>query len=127
MNTSAQRHWTQATILEETRRLHSGPGFFNVLHDVCNRAFGGMLDTEPVGTEEWEFDIGEITVGQLIDFFGAVPLQWHNETGGPCAYVVVDDRELAAKFCLTFGIEWATEREMQDRRDEDFLRAAKLY
>jgi hypothetical protein len=81
-----KRDWTQHDIVEDTRRQHSGPGFFNVLGGVCEEAFGGTLDYD---LGRWQFPMGDLTIGQLLDFFverNAKPcLDWHNEFGGPCA------------------------------------------
>jgi hypothetical protein len=140
MTEQPRRDWTQYDIVEEVQRRHTGPGFFNVLSDVCEEAFGGKLDTDG----EWEFssdqdgwpanwhefDVEDLTVGRLIDFFAErgrmVPIKWHNQGSGPGAYVVIDDRDLAADFCLEFGRAWATEEERNARRDEDTVRASGL-
>jgi hypothetical protein len=67
--------------------------------------------------------------GQVLDFFSAhntaPEIQWHNETTGPCAYVVVRDYDLAEKFRDCFGIKWLTSDEQRERRDEDTYRASK--
>jgi hypothetical protein len=75
-----QRERTQHDIIEETRSRHSGPGFFHVLHAVCNEAFAGRIADLP---GPWEFPMEELTLGQLIDFFGRVPLKWHNTIDRP--------------------------------------------
>jgi hypothetical protein len=79
--------WTQDQIVEETRRIHgSGPGFFDTLHTVCWGAFGHRISEDDLGYPDeppegeswedlpppgWRFPMGNLTVGQVLDFFDA--------------------------------------------------------
>ena len=74
----------------------------------------------------WEFPTGDLTVGQMLDFFGAmpVPLAWHNEFGGPSAYVSIADYDLAETFRDQLKIAWLDTAGAQERRDEDGVRAS---
>jgi hypothetical protein len=121
MSYSPKRDWTQYDIVEETQRRHTGLGFFNVLHQVVEEAFGGTL-VDDLGTT-WQFPMGDITVGALIDFLGRPTLRWHNESGGPTAYVSIEDYDLAERFRSHFRVDWLSSREEQDRSEEDTLRA----
>jgi hypothetical protein len=129
MDGGGKREWTQHRIIEETRRTHPPgyPGFFNTLHVVSAAAFGGSL-----GDEEWVcpfvFPMGDITVGELLDFFAELPdvprIQWHNESGDPCAYVAIDDDVFAVLFGTHFKVANLSPDEMKERREEDNARAA---
>ena len=145
MTEKSYRDWTQYDIVEETERRHSGYGVFDELASVSETAFEGkVVDADESGQWEWdedvdnadppsnwfEFSMGELSVGQLVDFFGerghnAVPLKWHNESGGPSAYVVIDDRILAAEFRNRFDVDWSDKDELKKRRDEDAYRAGQ--
>src|SRR5262249_15046710 len=101
-----KRDWTQYEILTETQSWHTGYEFFNVLHDVCDEAFGGQLGA---GFANCEFPMGNLTIGQLLDFTGRksgriLSVEWKREAGGPAAYVLLDDDD-AADFTREFGIE----------------------
>ena len=73
--------------------------------------------------------MGELTVGQVLDFFAqtqAKPMiDWHNQSGGPECYICVDDYPLAEVFRDHFGIKFLVSEEIQDRRDEDTVRAGR--
>jgi hypothetical protein len=122
----AKRDWTQYDILSETEKRHSGSGFFNMLGGVAEEAFGEALDYGSGGP--WQFPMGDLTVGQVLDFFAAralsPELRWHYRAGGPVAYVVVADYGIARTFRSEFGIQWLSRREAQDRADEDTIRAS---
>jgi hypothetical protein len=124
MSETAQREWTQSNIVEATRDLHSGEGFFDTLGEVCEAAFGGALGYDP---GDWQFPMNALTIGQLLDFFGghgAMPVVcWHNECGGPTCYVVIDNLPLAEAFRARFETDWLTRDQERDRADEDMLRA----
>jgi hypothetical protein len=140
MSREPKREWTQHDILAETRRLHTGAGFFQVLGEVCDEAYGDALEYGLGG--RWQFPMDNLTVGQVLDFFAEhkrpapswrkdagvlLPLlevKWHNETGGPSAYVVIDDYDVAEAFRARFKIGWLAPEEEQDRSDEDALRAS---
>jgi hypothetical protein len=118
MTAEAKRDWTQHDIFGKTSELHSGPGFFQVLYDVCGGAFGGALE---YGHGAWEFPMDDLTVGQLLDFFGehkSKPVvEWHKESGGfPGAYILIDNYNLAEAFRAKFKIDWLTEDEQEDLR-----------
>jgi len=129
MPTKAMRDWSQYDILEETERLCSGPGFFDVLYEVCLRAFGGVEADPAAEFGRWQFPMEGLTVGQLLDFCSAhkkaPAIRWHNGPGGPDAYFVIDDRNLAETFRGAFGIDWLSRNEAQRREDEDTLRASR--
>ena len=124
MSLEAKYEWTQNDILNETIEQHGeGPGFFNTLAEVCYEAFGGKQDThDDLGL--WEFDMGELTVGQLLEFDGKFGIRWHNMSGGPSAYVVITDDGDAERFRDQFGINWLHDEEVQSLTDEDYVRAA---
>jgi hypothetical protein len=73
--------------------------------------------------------MGDLTIGQLLDFFAgrnAKPcLDWHNEFGGPSAYVQVGDYNLARAFRRRFNVGWLSQKEQQERSDEDMFRASR--
>jgi hypothetical protein len=102
-----------------TRRRVTGSGFFNVLDAVAREVFGGALDDD---FGKWQFAMGDITVGALMDFLGRSMLRWHNESAGPTAYVSIDDYELAEQFRDHFQVHWLSAREERDRGDEDLIR-----
>ena len=125
MDAEAKRNWTEDDIYRETCKRHSGPGFFQTLHEVCAEAFGFACDYEPGA---WEFPMGSLTVGQLLDFFAernAVPnITWHNGTGGPSAYVAIGDYEMAESFRDWFKVKWLSVDELEQRYAEDGFRAS---
>src|SRR5690348_15469803 len=116
MTVEPRREWTQYEIVEETRRRHSGEGFFNVLHEACEEAFGGATADPLVGeTGSWWFLMGELTIGELLDFFTShkarPAIHWSNQTGGPTAYVVIGDLNLADKFRTRFETDALSAKE----------------
>lgn len=86
MTIEPKRDWTQRDIINETKRIHppGAPGFFNTLSDVCTAAFDRLIDCGPW---RWQFPMGDLTVGQVLDFFAEhkrVPaIEWHNTSWGP--------------------------------------------
>jgi hypothetical protein len=67
-----KRGWTQSDIAREARCAHPAghPGFFDTLHRATQSAFGVPLECEAWC---WEFPMGSLTVGQILDFFGRAP------------------------------------------------------
>src|SRR6516165_8469347 len=65
-----KREWTQHDIAEAARRSHPAghPGFFNTLQAQSRAAFGMPLECE---VWRWEFPMGPLTVGQVLDFFSS--------------------------------------------------------
>lgn len=126
-----QRSKTQYTIVEETEENHTTDGslgFFSSLDKATEAAFGGHLEYDMVG--RWEFPMGDLTVGQVLDFFDehSTPpaVKWHNEGGhGPTAYIVIDDADIAEEFTIKFGIERLSEEEIQELDEEDAYRAKR--
>ena len=59
-----------------------------------------------------------------MDFLGRPMLRLHNESGGPTAYVSIDDYELAEQFRDHFQVHRLSAREERDRGDEDLIRAS---
>jgi hypothetical protein len=55
----------------------------------------------------WQFDMGDLTIGQLVDFFaehgGAPEVTWHNEGGGPSAYLMIWGYERTEAFATASG------------------------
>jgi hypothetical protein len=53
-------------------------------------------------------------------------IRWHNEWGGPSAYVQIDDYDhgLAEQFGDQFKVDWLDRDEAQERLDEDLVRAS---
>jgi hypothetical protein len=114
----SHRDWTQYDIVAETEKTHSGSGFFESLSDTCDWAFGG-LDYDP---GVWEFPMGDLTVDQILDFFGEhnsrPSIRWHNEHG-PAAYIEIADDHLADLFKSQFGIAPLTPDEAEWASDQD--------
>ena len=98
-----------------------------MLGGVCEEAFGDVLDYEP---GRWQFPMYDLTIGEVLDFFGAHNakpcLDWHNESGGPSAYVQINDYNLAEAFRMQVKIDWLGQKEQQERCDEDMLRAGGM-
>jgi hypothetical protein len=154
--TDMKREWTQCDIVEETCRIHQAgqPGFFTTLWDVCTAAFGGRLEVDDLGYPDrgeredggswedlpppgWRFPMGELTVGQVLDFFdahqaGAPIIKWQHEFGSPAAEIVFADYHLAEAFRKQFKIDWGSLQEAWERPEDDhvraiFLRASQHY
>jgi hypothetical protein len=137
--------WTEQQIIEETRRMHgSASGFFVALYAECWEAFGYRIrddhlsypDEPPEGLSwedlpppGWRFPMGELTIGQVLDFFDAQQagdpiINWHSQSGGPGAEIVIEDYNLAEAFRHEFRIRWDSPDDARARRREDYLRAA---
>ena len=137
--------WTQQKIIEEARRVRgSGSGFFVALYSICWEAFGYRIrddhlschheppkgssweDLPPPG---WRFPMEELTIGQVLDFFDAQQagnpiINWHSQSDGPGAEIVIEDYNLAEAFRHEFRIHWDSPAVARARRQEDYLRAA---
>jgi hypothetical protein len=65
------RDWTQEDIISETilrkESVDSERPFFHILGDVDEMAFG--RDGYDSCDELWQFPMGNLTIGQLQDFF----------------------------------------------------------
>jgi hypothetical protein len=125
-----KRDWTQENIVDETIRRHSlgdgDPSFFNILNDVTYEAFGRRVREDDLGfagePEEgqdwidlpppgWRFEMGDLTIGQILDFFDAHQaadpiINWHNASGGPHAEIVIGNYNLAEALREQFRISW---------------------
>jgi len=104
-----KREWTQHDIAEAARRSHPAghPGFFNTLQAQSRAAFGMPLECE---VWRWEFPMGPLTVGQVLDFFAehnqGWTVGWHRTLQGPVAHIRTDDYEAAEAFRARFGGKW---------------------
>jgi len=104
-----KREWTQHDIAEAARRSHPAghPGFFNTLQAQSRAAFGMPLECE---VWRWEFPMGPLTVGQVLDFFSEPnqrwTVEWHRAPMGPVAYIRTNDHEAAEAFRARFGGKW---------------------
>ena len=58
----------------------------------------------------WEFPMGPLTVGQVLDFFFELnqrwTVEWHRTPMGPVAYIRTNDHEAAEAFRARFGGKW---------------------
>jgi hypothetical protein len=137
--------WTQEQIVEEAHRIHgSGSGFFNTLQAMCWEAFGHRIRDEDLSSPDeppeglswedlpppgWRFPMGDPTIGQVLDFFDAQQagdpiINWHNQSGGPGAEIVIEDYNRAEAFRDHFRIHWDSRDDARARQQEDYLRAA---
>ena len=104
-----KREWTQHDITEASRRAHPAgqPGFFNTLQTVTREAFGMLLECE---VWRWEFPMGPLTVGQVLDSFAehnqGWTVGWHPALPGPVAHIRTDAYEAAEAFRARFGGKW---------------------
>src|ERR1700746_2351921 len=102
--TAARVDWTQQKIVEEARRVcGSGSGFFVALYSICWEAFGYRIRDDHLGYHHeppkglawedlpppgWRFPMGDLTIGQILDFFDAPQagnpiLNWTSQSEGP--------------------------------------------
>jgi hypothetical protein len=124
-----QRDWTQHDIVEETRKRHRGPGFFNTLHTVTSEAFADLQIGDLADLADWQFSKESPTIGQIADFFAEggrrrrPNLRWHNEPGGPGACIAIINCELAEAFRDRFSIKWLSRDEAAAAAQEEYVRA----
>ena len=114
-----KRGWTQSDIAREARCAHPAghPGFFDTLHRATQSAFGVPLECEAWC---WEFPMGSLTVGQILDFFAdheqGWTIEWHVTSWGPEAYIRTGNYQAAEAFRARFGGKWLlTEERTQNR------------
>ena len=113
-----KREWTQHDIAEASRRAHPAgqPGFFNTLQAVSQEAFGMSLECE---IWRWEFPMGPLTVGQVLDFFAehnqGWAVEWYSTPLGPIAHIRTNDYEAAEAFRAQYGGKWLL---TEERRKE---------
>jgi hypothetical protein len=108
--------WTQSDILSEAEARHCGAGFFMVLADVTNEAFGGVLECDAA---PWQFRMGKMSVDDVLRFFSEAQcppqVEWHKSRSGlPEAFVCVRDQYLAEQFRECFEVPWLTRRELKE-------------
>jgi hypothetical protein len=115
----AKLEWAQRDIAREARCRHPAghPEFFDTLHRVTQSAFGVPLECEAWC---WEFPMGSLTVGQILDFFAeheqGWTIAWHVTSWGPEAYIKTGSYEAAEAFRARFGGKWLLTEERTTNR-----------
>jgi hypothetical protein len=115
--------WTQYEIFEEAKRRHGGdPDFFNNMNKTTDEDFGLSLE---VIAGEWEFEMGKLTVGKLLEFFAGKPdgfsIVWHKGgVRGRFACVAISDYDLAEAYRSHFKERWLTTEELQRVHRNDY-------
>jgi hypothetical protein len=103
------RDATQHDIIERWNRndLH----LWETLRGRTDMAFGACIPGED--RARWQFPMGNLTVGELLDFFRdhhASPpsnlwgMWWYEPPAPPRAFIIIDDPNLAEAFAAHFDI-----------------------